>query len=198
MTSLRTAIVTAALLPLLLVLLLAVPSQASTPPSPSSNVTETIREGLPASVGLGDGHAVLTCSACHDANRPWLLVAGGMVGAWNATLACKLCHPREFRDYQLGVHGGIDVFCLDGSEELHLVNGTRFKLHICKSMMSAPRQCFSCHDPHFPRFEASKPLPGWSKAARPPQEPLALSTLAVALSSLSLLLLAVVIGCGRR
>ena len=94
------------------------------------------------------------CANCHDIdNREMLTLRDGQRVPFGETpLLCAQCHGTVFRDWQRGMHGKTSGSWVTGSPEQHRLT------------------CNQCHDPHSPRYEPYRPLPGPNTLRMGPQE----------------------------
>jgi len=89
---------------------------------------------------------------------------------------CAVCHPREYMDYMLLVHGNKTYTCPGGKDiKVKGYKGVIYDFHICpngwKNLKAVPaRACVECHDPHDPTYYALGPLPEPSLRPPPPNE----------------------------
>lgn len=84
------------------------------------------------------------CTNCHDAsNRELLTLRDGATVPFEETpQLCSQCHGTVYRDWQRGTHGKTL-----GSWVTHSADQRRLS-------------CNECHDPHSPKYDPMRPLPG--------------------------------------
>jgi len=94
--------------------------------------------------GLVYDHGHLSCLTCHNAeNYDSLRLADGRTLPYPDVMnLCAQCHGKEYRDYQMGAHGGMTGYW-------DLSRGPRHR-----------NNCIDCHDPHHPTFQGMMPAPG--------------------------------------
>ncbi len=92
--------------------------------------------------GLKYVHGNLTCLSCHNAkNYDTLRMADSRpVEFTNVMTLCSQCHGPQRRDYDMGLHGG-----MNGHWDLTKGGRTR-------------NTCINCHDPHAPAFPLVMPV----------------------------------------
>ncbi|HXG48895.1 MAG TPA: hypothetical protein VNO52_14830, partial [Methylomirabilota bacterium] len=92
--------------------------------------------------GLKYAHGNLTCLSCHNAkNYDTLRLADSRpVEFPDVMTLCSQCHGPQKRDYDLGLHGG-----MNGYWDLSRGGRTR-------------NTCINCHDPHAPAFPLVMPV----------------------------------------
>jgi formate-dependent nitrite reductase cytochrome c552 subunit len=92
--------------------------------------------------GLKYVHGNLTCLSCHNAkNYDTLRLADSRsVEFPNVMTLCSQCHGPQRRDYDMGLHGG-----MNGHWDLARGGRTR-------------NTCINCHDPHAPAFPLVMPV----------------------------------------
>jgi hypothetical protein len=93
--------------------------------------------------GLQIQHGMNSCLSCHDAdNYDNLKLADGRKIAYEDSIElCSQCHGPQRRDYERGVHGGMNGYW-------DLTRGGRVR-----------NTCIDCHDPHVPKFQGAIPMP---------------------------------------
>ncbi len=107
--------------------------------------------------GLKYVHGDLTCLSCHNAkNYDTLRMADSRALEFTGAMTlCSQCHGPQRRDYDRGLHGGMNGYW-------DLTKGGRTR-----------NTCINCHDPHAPAFPLVMPVlpprdrisvPGNSKA----------------------------------
>ena len=84
------------------------------------------------------------CVNCHDSsNRERLTLRDGATVPYAETpRLCAQCHGTVYRDWQRGTHGKTLGSWVTNSDAQHRLS------------------CNECHNPHSPKFEPYKPLPG--------------------------------------
>jgi len=94
--------------------------------------------------GLVFNHADLTCLSCHNADNydSLRLVDGRSLAYPDVMNLCAQCHGQQYRDYEMGAHGGMTGYW-------DLSKGPQHR-----------NNCIECHDPHFPAFQGMIPAPG--------------------------------------
>lgn len=92
--------------------------------------------------GLKYAHGNLTCLSCHNANDyDTLRMADSRPVAFeNVITLCSQCHGPQRRDYDMGLHGG-----MNGHWDLTKGGRTR-------------NTCVNCHDPHSPAYPLVQPV----------------------------------------
>lgn len=92
--------------------------------------------------GLTLNHGNLSCLSCHNAaNYDTLRLADGTALEYPDTIRlCAQCHGPQYRDYNKGVHGGMNGYW-------DLTRGPRTR-----------NTCVDCHDPHAPAFPKVSPV----------------------------------------
>lgn len=92
--------------------------------------------------GLHYAHGALSCLSCHNAdNYETLRLADGSALAFTDSMTlCGQCHGPQLRDYQRGLHGGMNGYW-------DLSRGPRTR-----------NSCIHCHDPHAPAFPVVQPV----------------------------------------
>ena len=92
--------------------------------------------------GLKYQHGNLTCLSCHNSgNYDTLRLADTKtVEFTNSMTLCSQCHGPQRRDYERGLHGG-----MNGHWDLTRGGRTR-------------NTCVNCHDPHAPKFPQVLPV----------------------------------------
>ena len=156
-------------------------------------------------------HAGLYCVNCHSTPDVWNMktpegkVKIAIPGMMNRTelmrmnKVCLQCHPRTVHDFDILLHGNKTWSCPKGTEELVIgYKGVGYWFHDCPdyhNLTAKPaRACVECHDPHVAYYYAIKPLPPHDSRAPPPdEEAITYGTLAVAISSASLILAAAIL-----
>ncbi len=152
--------------------------------SPMLKVDADVHTSLVHQIDLTKGaHRGLYCSNCHIPPYMINLVGGAKVPpSWDNRTAlmetnrvCATCHPREYRDYMMLIHGNKTYTCPGGKVEI--VKGykdVRYPFHICpeyKNLKAEPaRACIECHDPHDPVYKPLAPLPKPSMRPPPPNQ----------------------------
>lgn len=90
-------------------------------------------------------HGNLKCAACHNAPGQIQSVAHladqSHIEYPNVIYLCGQCHSSQFRDYQHGLHGGMNGYW-------DLRRGPRMR-----------NNCVDCHDPHSPQYPQLIPVP---------------------------------------
>ncbi len=83
------------------------------------------------------------CLNCHHPTNHNAFVDydGAEIAQADVVLLCAKCHGTTYRDWKAGVHGRANGYW-------NSAMGDRTRL-----------RCIQCHDPHFPKFQAMKPLP---------------------------------------
>ncbi len=166
------------------------------------NVTGFVREEPFHNIDLKRGaHRGLYCSSCHVAPLMMELVGGAeikVIGVHNTeelketNRVCAVCHPREYRDYIMLVHGNKTFTCEGGNVSLVLgYKGVVYHFHDCpeyRNLKTIPaKACVECHDPHDPTLPPASILPEPSQRPQPPeQSSIAWSTFAVLVGSILL------------
>ena len=86
--------------------------------------------------GLNFAHGNLNCLACHnpDDYDSLRMADGSRLDFVDVMTLCSQCHGTQRRDYDHGVHGG-----MNGYWDLNKGPRTR-------------NNCIDCHDPHAPKF----------------------------------------------
>lgn len=86
-------------------------------------------------------HGNLTCYACHNpADADTLHLADSTKIEYTQVMTlCGQCHGSQVRDYEHGVHGG-----MNGYWDMSRGGRTR-------------NSCVDCHDPHVPKFPTMQP-----------------------------------------
>ena len=92
--------------------------------------------------GLKYNHGQLTCLSCHNAkNYDTLRLADSRPVEFKDVMTlCSQCHGPQRRDYDMGLHGG-----MNGHWDLTKGGRTR-------------NNCIQCHDPHAPAFPLVMPV----------------------------------------
>jgi hypothetical protein len=92
--------------------------------------------------GLKYAHGNLSCLSCHNAkNYDTLRMADSRPVEFTAVMTlCSQCHGPQRRDYDMGLHGG-----MNGHWDLKKGGRTR-------------NNCIHCHDPHAPAFPLVTPV----------------------------------------
>lgn len=92
--------------------------------------------------GLKYNHGNLTCLSCHNStDYDSLRLADTRAVAFvNSMTLCSQCHGPQRRDYDMGLHGG-----MNGHWDLTRGGRTR-------------NTCINCHDPHAPAFPLVMPV----------------------------------------
>lgn len=92
--------------------------------------------------GLHYVHGSQSCLSCHNENDyDTLRLADGTALAYTDVMTlCGQCHGPQLRDYQRGLHGG-----MNGYWDLNRGSRTR-------------NNCIHCHDPHAPDFPLVQPV----------------------------------------
>ncbi len=92
--------------------------------------------------GLKYAHGNLTCLSCHnEKNYDTLRLADSRrVEFSDAMTLCSQCHGPQRRDYDMGLHGGMNGYW-------DLTKGGRTR-----------NTCINCHDPHAPAFPLVRPV----------------------------------------
>jgi hypothetical protein len=93
--------------------------------------------------GLQIQHGMNSCLSCHDAgNYDNLKLADGRKVAFEDSIElCSQCHGPQRRDYERGVHGGMNGYW-------DLTRGGRVR-----------NTCIDCHDAHVPKYQGAIPMP---------------------------------------
>ncbi|AEM38969.1 hypothetical protein Pyrfu_1102 [Pyrolobus fumarii 1A] len=129
-------------------------------------------------------HRGLYCSNCHVPPLMQELVGGGEVyipgmhprdKLMETNKVCAVCHPREYKDYEMLVHGNKTFECPDGKVvKIVGYKGVIYDFHVCseyKNLEKKPaRACVECHDPHDPTYYAINILPEPSDRPAPPAQ----------------------------
>jgi hypothetical protein len=92
--------------------------------------------------GLRYAHGHLTCLSCHNStNYDTLRLADSRSIEFSDVMSlCSQCHGPQRRDYDIGLHGGMNGFW-------DLTKGGRTR-----------NTCVNCHDPHAPAFPLVMPV----------------------------------------
>ncbi|NOZ88897.1 MAG: hypothetical protein GXO15_03135 [Crenarchaeota archaeon] len=175
-------------------------------------VTGLVKSEPMHNINLAKGaHRGLYCVNCHSVPDVWNMktpygkVEIAIPGMMNRSELMKMnevclqCHPRTVHDFDFLVHGNKTYTCPDG--DMYLVKGYKgvgYWFHDCpeyRNLEAKPaRACVECHDPHVGHYFALKPLPPHDERPPPPdQEAITYGTLAVAISSMSLILAAAIL-----
>ncbi len=180
-------------LPILILLLAALSfsSQATNGYSCSKCHPSNLPKGYRHAVVLRDGHSTLSCRDCHNPLKPWILRNNVTISSQASWSICMNCHFKEYMDYIHNIHGGLKEYCRGLGSLILIVNGTRILIPLCTSPIKVKRSCFSCHDPHNPRFTLKLSLGKPPGRPTPPSQSTIMDSLcAVSLCSVSLIVLA--------
>jgi formate-dependent nitrite reductase cytochrome c552 subunit len=92
--------------------------------------------------GLAFAHGSQSCLNCHnEQDYDTLRLANGEVLEFGSVMnLCGQCHGPQLRDYQRGLHGGMNGYW-------DLNRGPRVR-----------NNCIHCHDPHAPAFPVVQPV----------------------------------------
>lgn len=91
--------------------------------------------------GMAFSHGTVSCLSCHNSNDydALKLADGTRVEFTDVMTLCAQCHGPQMRDYQHGVHGGMNGYW-------DLTRGPQVK-----------NNCVDCHNPHAPQFPKMQP-----------------------------------------
>ncbi len=178
------------------------------------NVTGLVREETVHDKNLTIGaHRGLYCANCHKAPTVWImeglndtLVEIGIKDIHSRekldemNLVCAKCHYDIYEDYTRLAHGNSTFVC----EEGRIINvagykGVIYSFHECKEYSKftpvPARACVECHNPHNPTMEPLSILPKQNYVApTPKQDNVVYGTLAVTITAMSLIVLAIIRG----
>ncbi len=158
-------------------------------------------------------HRGLYCSNCHVPPIMQELLGGSEVyipglhsrdQLMETNKVCAVCHPREYKDYELLVHANKTLICNEG-ESVKLIGykGVDYVFHICPdytNLSTVPaKACVECHNPHDPLMPPPNILPEPSTRPPPPREDsIALGGLAAVLGGIILIVSAFAVPRRRR
>ena len=103
--------------------------------------TRALQQHTHIEMGHGINHSCANCHAREDRERLVLHDGTDVAYAEVGTL-CRQCHGPVYRDWTRGAHGKTVGSWIPGSADAERLT------------------CTACHDPHSPRYEGIKPLPG--------------------------------------
>jgi len=91
--------------------------------------------------GMAFSHGTVSCLSCHNPNDydSLQLADGSPVDFTDVMTLCGQCHGPQMKDYEHGVHGGLNGYW-------DLTRGPQQK-----------NNCVDCHNPHAPQFPKMQP-----------------------------------------
>lgn len=91
--------------------------------------------------GMASSHGAVSCLSCHNPNDydSLQLADGSRVDFTEVMTLCGQCHGPQMKDYDHGVHGGLNGYW-------DLTRGPQQK-----------NNCVDCHNPHTPQFPRMQP-----------------------------------------
>ncbi|GEM_PF-3083335 len=178
------------------------------------NVTGITKEEIVHNKNLTIGaHRGLYCANCHKAPTVWIMegvngtaIEIGIRGIHGRekldemALVCANCHYDIYQDYKRLAHGN-STFTCEGGKIINIAGykGVVYSFHECEEYRNftpiPARACVECHNPHDPTMEPPSILPRHNYIApTPEQDNVVYGTLAVAITAMSLVVLAIVRG----
>lgn len=91
--------------------------------------------------GMAFSHGTVSCLSCHNPSDydSLQLADGSRVDFTDVMTLCGQCHGPQMKDYEHGVHGGLNGYW-------NLTRGPQQK-----------NNCVDCHNPHTPQFPKMQP-----------------------------------------
>ena len=111
---------------------------ATRPPDHQNRTVKTLDE---FHSGMAFSHGTVSCLSCHNPNDydSLQLADGTQVDFTDVMTLCGQCHGPQMKDYEHGVHGGLNGYW-------DLTRGPQQK-----------NNCVDCHNPHAPQFPKMQP-----------------------------------------
>ena len=108
------------------------------PPNHQNKTVKTLDE---FHSGMAFSHGTVSCLSCHNPNDydSLQLADGSRVDFTDVMTLCGQCHGPQMKDYEHGVHGGLNGYW-------DLTRGPQQK-----------NNCVDCHNPHAPQFPKMQP-----------------------------------------
>lgn len=108
------------------------------PPNPQNKTVKSLDE---FHSGMAFSHGTVSCLSCHNPTDydSLQLADGSRVDFTEVMTLCGQCHGPQLKDYEHGVHGGLNGYW-------DLTRGPQRK-----------NNCVDCHNPHVPQFPKMQP-----------------------------------------
>ena len=108
---------------------------------PPNHQNKTVKSLDEFHSGMTFSHGTVSCLSCHNPNDydSMQLADGSRVDFTDVMTLCGQCHGPQLKDYEHGVHGGLNGYW-------DLTRGPQQK-----------NNCVDCHNPHAPQFPKMQP-----------------------------------------